>query len=603
MTFASPLAFWFLAIAIPIAALFFFRVRPTEIIVPTLALWERFVRSSELHGFGVRFGRWPTLLIQLLIVALLVLALSDPGKTRARASVIVLDDSATMQTREPNGRTRFDEARSAAIEQIHAAPHGVEAIILAGEPVRILTGRADSPAAQESLVAALAPRDVNADLPRAIRLASVRAQESRATEIVAITDKPALAAPSDPQTTWQTIGHPQPNLAIAGLRRSDDGRAITITLHQQGFTNEPAVATISADGREIDREELRLNGPTIEFDLRPPQAGDARFEVRVEPTDALPLDNVAFGVWTNIPTAHVLLVTTGNLPLLAALSQPNIEVKTIRPTQWPSSQPADVIVLDAINADLPDLENGRFLVFGGRDPLNLAINSAPATDQRPVKWTPSHPLLRDVDLLTWRVRRTATFGPSPKARPIVSSQDAALILESELNGSPEAPIREILVNFELKDSNLPTRAGFPIFIWNAVQRLLNRSDEQFALSYTTGSPVRAPIQSQTELRAFDPTGAACDVISEHHAAVLLKPQRAGFYRIDHDGQSRDIAINWLPNSAGVLSDQNTTSAPVAPASVAALGAPLSLWSRILIAVAALMLVEMALFSLNILRLG
>jgi len=571
MTFASPLAFWWLAIAIPIAALFFFRIRPTEIIVPTLALWERFIRSSEYHGFGIRFGRWPTLLIQLLIVALLVLALSNPRTSESRPVIVVLDDSATMQTRDPDGRTRFDEARAAALARIHAdARTGVAAIVLAGEPVRILAGRADSPPAQAALLAALAPRDVNADLPRAIRLATVLAREANASSIVTLSDKHPGADTSELPVKWRSVGTQSPNLGIAGLRRSDDGRAIVVTLHQTGMTDKSATLHLAADGREIDRKEVDLAAPTIELTLRAPATDDTQFEIRCDPPDALPLDNVAYGVWTNLPIARVLLVSIGNLPLVAALSQPNIELETIPSDQWPTTRPADVVVLDAIDAELPNLEAARLLVFAGRDPLNLATTTAPALDQRPIKWIPSHPLLRDVDLLTWRIHRTASFGPSPAARPIVGAPDAALVLESDPTGPADAAVREILVNFELKNSNLASRAGFPIFIWNAVQRLLNRSDEQYVLSYATGSPTRATMQ--------------CNAA------------RAGFQQVEENGISRTIALNWIPNGS-TPAPQSAAAAIIQPQT----GAPL--WSKLLLAAAALMLVEMTLFSFNVLRLG
>lgn len=571
MTFASPLAFWWLAIAIPIAALFFFRIRPTEIIVPTLALWERFVRSSEYHGFGIRFGRWATLLIQLLIVTLMVLALCDPGTSDPRQCVVVLDDSATMQTRDSEGRTRFDEARAAALDRVHAAaPNGVGAIVLAGEPIRILSGRADNQPTQIALLTALAPRDVNADISRALRLAAVLAREANASTIVAISDKPESTRTADLPVNWHPVGRQTPNLGIAGLRRSDDGQAIIVTLHQIGLSDQTARIKITTDDIELDEKELRLTAPTLELSLRAPTVDHTQFKIRCDPADALPIDNVAFGVWTAIPTARVLLVSSGNLPLVAALSQPNIDLETIQPSQWPTSRPADIIVLDNITGDLPNVEAARLFVFAGRDPLRLTAKAEPAVDQRPIKWVPSHPLLHDVDVLSWRIHRTATFAPSPIAQPIVGAQDAALILESVPAGSAVDPIREILVNFELKDSNLPTRAGFPIFVWNAVQRLMNRSDDQFALSYPTGSPVRATMRCNTE--------------------------HVGFQETEENGMTRSLALNWI-------SDASTP----APQSVTYAGVPgatgLSIWMQILIGVAALMLVEMVLFSLNILRLG
>jgi len=607
MTLANPMALWWLALALPVAAFFFFRVRPVEVEVPALALWDELTRAADVHSFGIRFGRWPTLLVQLLIVGLLVFTLADPHWGAARRGiVIVLDDSATMQTRDATGRTRFDLAKAAVMDRIRGAgENGVAAVVLAGEPVRLAGSRETDRRGFEGRIERLEPRDVNADLARAVCLASNIGADARSDAIVVYSDKPQPLISEGSPLEWTMVGTPEANIGIAGVRKSDDGRELIVTIHQSGFTGRVAIARLVIDGREVERREIALGSRTVEVALPAPDRDGQPFEIRCDPSDALLLDNVYYGVWTVPKPARVLLVTNGNLPLLAALRQPGLQVESITPEQWTVAHSADVVVLDAPQIANINVTDGCFIVVGGSDPLGLSSSIAPQTDQRPVQWSPDRPILRDVDLLNWRVRRTASMGPSANARIIVGGANAPLVLEARKPApQPNAAAKSlaaVLVNFDLRDSNLATRASFPIFMWNAVQDLLGRSDGR-DVAVATGAPARIPSQARGPIRIMAPRGEPCEGVAETNEVVILQPDCAGIYHVEGGADREAVAVNWVPNGTDApKSAQLVRSTSPSHAIIDTWLQPL--WSRVLAVAAIVIVMELILFHFGILRLG
>ncbi len=607
MMLANPWALLWLAVGLPVAALFFFRVRPTEIIVPALALWEQLNRAREYQGFGKRFGRWPTLLAQLVIVALLTLTLSDPRLAGDRRDVVVvLDDSATMQTRDESGRTRFDLARDEVLRLVREADaDGVVAVVLAGEPVRVAAHRNSDGSALRAIVAGLAPRDVNADLTRALRLAANIASDAGSGRVIVYSDKPLPSSASKNSVRWSRVGKPQPNVGIAAIRKSTDERELIVTVHQNGMDGRPAAVRLVVDDREIDRKEFTLIGQSAEISLSGPDGANQAFEVHCEPTDGLPLDNVAYGVWTAPKPARVLLVSPGNLPLLAALSQPGLTVDTINFADWRGDESADVVVLDRPTAPAVARSGARYFVVGGNDPFGWcrATTSQPA--QQPVQWAPDHPALRDVDLFNWRIRNTNGMSACSASTAIVSGAQSSLVLESGLtpaqgedtSGSPVA----ILVNFDLDHSNVLALASFPIFVWNSVQYLLGRSVDCAEVAFATGSPASVPTESTQPVRVINPRGEPVEAVAESNALLFLQPERAGIYRIETADVTRPVAFNWVPADSSRVDASGAAAAPAPTTRSPSWLRPL--WSRLLMLGVGLIFVELILFHLNILRLG
>ena len=78
MNFLTPLALTFAALSIPIILLYMLKLRRQDVLVSSTLLWQRLLRDREANAPWQRLRRNLLLLLQLLILALLTLALARP---------------------------------------------------------------------------------------------------------------------------------------------------------------------------------------------------------------------------------------------------------------------------------------------------------------------------------------------------------------------------------------------------------------------------------------------------------------------------------------------------------------------------------------------
>ena len=119
MKFLWPGAFWF-AVTIPVVVVFYLlkRKRVVRLVSSTL-LWQKFLADAQANSPFQKLRHNWLLILQLLLLALAILALSRPyfaGHTTASdLRVVILDASASMQSTDEEP-SRFEKARAEALE-------------------------------------------------------------------------------------------------------------------------------------------------------------------------------------------------------------------------------------------------------------------------------------------------------------------------------------------------------------------------------------------------------------------------------------------------------------------------------------------------------
>ena len=96
MNFAAPLAFAATALALPIIVLYILKVKRRRVSVPYLRLWEELLVETRARSLFQRLKRFYSLLLQLLILAALAFALTQPAFELAsvkKESVVLLLDT------------------------------------------------------------------------------------------------------------------------------------------------------------------------------------------------------------------------------------------------------------------------------------------------------------------------------------------------------------------------------------------------------------------------------------------------------------------------------------------------------------------------------
>ena len=221
--FTYPLA-WAAALILPaLAGIYFLRHRYRRKQVSTLLLWQMH-RESREGGTKKEKPRWPfVFFLELLILALLVLAATGPRwqtPLTRRPLIVVLDDSQSMLA-GPEGQRPRDLATE-ALEDI-GKKRGFRSfqLIAAGNTPRLLGDEARHPKEMEAQFEYWTCLSPDADLHTAVGLA--RSISHGEADILVLTDQ----APEDPPGTgrlrWVALGLPRINFAFVNAARTAHG--------------------------------------------------------------------------------------------------------------------------------------------------------------------------------------------------------------------------------------------------------------------------------------------------------------------------------------------------------------------------------------------
>jgi hypothetical protein len=576
MSFLYPIALW-LSAALPAVVLLYLRrqKRRTQT-VSTLLFWQRAVAAQPHQRFLGRLRQPWSLLLQLLILVLLILAAAQlriGGTFEPRSTVVVIDSRARMQAGDA-----FSKARDAALAIASGAGPGEEVAIIGAEisPAIVSSFSRDPKHLREELNK-LTPSDGGGDFSQSVRLAQnlLRSRPGK-TRLVAISDR------TDPKlidAEQIAVGKSGSNLAIIAssarpVPSSPQTWEIFTRVANFSDTAETAEISLSLDGRLFDARRLPLEaGATASFVTALPlrDTGKGLVETVLKSSDAMKLDDRAYTALPVGGKTQVLLITTGNPFLESALkANPAINLEVLAPETWKPSM-ANAFAVVAFDgrppADVPMDSQTGFLFFGGSP-------SGPAekvTQTGEVEISdPKSPLLRNTNLSSalfpTSLRLPAIGGTDWRVDDVVKGPAGPLITTLE---RPGGGLRRAIFSFGVADSDLPLKAAFPILLSNTVQWLAG-NEKDASRDIAAGSVLK-----MEESLAVAQTGSSRTL------------RKAGFYEVTDKDSTRWVAVNIsAPEESDfrLASASGGVKAPMLPMA-------LSLWQWMALAAFALLLAE------------
>ena len=194
MTFHAPHLLWLLALAAPLIAVWFLKLKRPRVTVPSLALWVQVAQDQRVNAPFQRLRRQIPLYLQLLALLGLVLAAAQPfiqsGQERGARTVLLVDVSASMGARAvAGGPTRLE----AALAEVRAVVDGLGggrqvAVVAVGSEARRLTAFTDDRRELHAALATLASEAAASDLDGALGLVTAMARADHATDALLYTD-------------------------------------------------------------------------------------------------------------------------------------------------------------------------------------------------------------------------------------------------------------------------------------------------------------------------------------------------------------------------------------------------------------------------------
>ncbi len=557
-----------------IVGLYILKLRRRPVPVPFSNIWQRILRDQDATSLFSQLKRILSLLLQLLLLALLVLALGDPrgfASRSARNVVVLVDGSASMKavdvatTLEPN-RTRMEAAKDEA-KKIIRGLGGADRMLLAQmdaavTPLSTMTGEV---ADLEASVAVLRATDTRADFARSLRFATDVLRGLSSPEIIVISDG-NLGEPRDSagevhlgaaSLSFVPVGSGHRNVAITefSVRRyplDRDRYEVMLELYNTSTQPEEIELDLIGDGNLVDMTKLRLNAGERLPRFYPNLSGarrtlEAVIKLAGGGHDDLPADDRAYALLPDQRRIRVLCVTAGNTYLEAALLLTTyLDVTYLAPGEYPppSGQSFDVTIFDGV-APRPAPGSGSLLYLD------------PSGDGSPVKVDPA-PLVnvgfdtidKKSPFLKWTAIDDVYIGnahkltPQPGDKVIGASEKGALLVTGRREGE-----RFVALGFDPRERALVLRIAWPLFVLNVLTEFV-AEDISYLSSFRTGEVWHVPIPTLSdEVWVTSPGSQVRHRAPVQDGRAVYLGLEAGFYTLEVGPQGGAIKSEFAANLA------------------------------------------------------
>jgi Ca-activated chloride channel family protein len=478
MSFLTPAFLALAGIAGPIILLYMLRLRRREIPISSTLLWQRLMKDREANAPWQKLRRNLLLILQLLILAMLVLALGRPfipvPSVAAGSVALLIDASASMSATDmPGGQSRFEVAQDTARQLVNElASNEVMTVIAAGPTPQVLTPPTNDRAALREAISQAEPTATIADWEAALALAGASIAGQQEPTIIILSDGglpddlPALPA----TISYIAIGQSADNLAITALATRALGDAPQLFAAVTNFSDQDADVIISfeVDGELHSAEALTIPAGQSE-DLTITDLPDTTNVIRAELSapaegrldDQLALDDVAYAVYTPPATGQLLLVTEGNLFLEQVFAAiPTLEGFRTPPGDLPET-PFDLVIFDGWIPD--ELPNTNLLIINPPQTSELFTVAGTFENTR-FRQQADDPILSFVDFEDIAVREAVLIQTPGWAQTLVEAEGGPLLLAGTIGSR-----RVAILTFDLHASDLPLKISYPILMANLLE--------------------------------------------------------------------------------------------------------------------------------------
>jgi len=630
----AQLAAIFAVAGAAVVAFYILKLRRRTVAIPFAPLWQRILKDKEATSLFSKLKRLLSLLLQLALLLLLVVALGDPRAAatliKGRNLVVLVDASASMQ------------ATDVAPTRLGAAKDEVKALIRGlGGSDRMLIAQMDAMVTPlgpmsgdtselERALDEVKPTDARADFPRALRFATDSLRGVDNGEIVVVSDGNLGEAADasgpvhlgDAKLAFVPVGKGRKNVAITefSVRRYplDKSRyEVMLEVTNTGPDAEDVELSLLGDGQLVDLTKLRLKAGERLPRFYPSLSGASRtLEAKLQRLDGsrddLPADDHAYALLPERRRAKVLVVTPGNTYLEAALLLDEyLDVTQMGPREFAArgglGSGYEVVVFDAVTPAQPPKTNAIYIDprSPGGAPVKVEQELAqPGFDKIDRK----HPTVRFTALDDVNIARGHKLAGEAGDKVVGSSGGAPILIAGARGGS-----KFVALGFDVRDSDLPLRVAWPLFLLNTINWFTDE-DASYLSSFRTGDVWRVPVGAQaTEARLKLPGGAE-ESVPVHEGRAVFLGERAGFYEL-RPSLGTGAGANGADDApvtafaANLLDETESTIAPAAEiradGKVAGkvegfhVGVRREIWIYLLLAVALLTAVEWATYHRRI----
>lgn len=556
-SFVRPWGLLLYGLALPLVLLHMLRPRRTRRTIGSVLLWKEVELALDARHPFERLRRNLALFLELLALAALTVALATPrlrgDSGSGRDTVIVIDASASMRTRDgPGGTSRFEAALLEARARVEGLRSGQRACIFVATPrgARTAQGWTEDASALEDALRSLEPSDGGADLGDALVLAAAAARPlAEGAEVLLLSDG---GGPPIPALDWKgklryrAIGSSDENLGIVAAERSSDEAAPSVLVSVLNAGSRPRKAFVEL----LQGEPLREGAPRVArktlaaraLELGPRSRAAVVLEASLSPgvvtARVTPADGAPDLLASDDEVALVLPESRQGSVALVGSSRPiarALEAARVRVSDAVSEETRLAVFVGTVPEKLPRVT--CLLVNPGTSVGPVRLGD-PVESPRITAWDREERLLRFVSFDDVALRRARRL-EGTRCRTLLASDAGPLVVAWS-----EGDLSRVLVGFDLAESSWPLRLSFPIFVENCV--LAAFEDEALGPRSTVraGSVVTLRAAS-SDVLVTTPRGREVRVPVEEGRALFAETDVNGVYGVRAGARESSFAVATL----------------------------------------------------------
>lgn len=559
MSFAAPTALLLALLAAPIILFYILKIRLRRVPISTNIFWKQIFDERPPRSIWQYLRHLLSLLVQLALLALLVLAAADPilaWQTRqARRLVAVIDNSASMSAADVEP-TRFAAAIESAASLAEGLRFGDEmAIVLAGPTPEVLLGMSDHVPTLKRTLREIEISDNPTELDGAIELGKQLVGNHPHGQVIVFSDFCATspdATPTPAQAEGQSADRPKVKVEYRSFATPAANVGITQFQVRRSLIDplgyEILVAVRNASPHAVRcRVELELDGLPVDIlpielaaeeqwsrSLEKASLTGGRLAARLTqiaplgetsdadasttakaaaaPTPSLNLLAADDEAWAVLPARRVervLIVTPGNLFLQKVFeANPLVSVEVVRefPADWPKD--AIIVLHNEVPAQLPP---GRVLVVDPRGDCDAWRLGAVVENPIVTDLDAASPLMTHVrlDNVLMPEARKLEFQTPPH---VLAGAVAGDVIYAEL-ARPQG--KYLVLTANLDEGDLAFRTAFPIMVANALTYFAGVSGElreSLATGQTIEQALPESVEPQKPIVLKSPSGRRIEIV-------------------------------------------------------------------------------------------
>ncbi len=535
MEFLNPGALYGL-FALPLLLLpYFMRRKPQRYVFSSLYLFTALGASPTARPF--KRLRLPLIFfLQLLLLALMVLALGEPVfTTRPTRVAIIMDNSVSMQALE-QGKSRFALAQERAAEIFAELGSGaaLDLYLTAPRLERFGARSFSSDEAARSL-RGLKPLDLGeAPLDYGKTLAQL-AREQHYDRVYLLTDRPASGQGGAIRIL--SVGQPQNNLAITSLSVNPAALAesrLNASAEISNFANRDARVKVilRGGGAVLGARELVVGAgsqATVSFEGL---SAHPYYEAELDARDALAIDNRRFAVANTTTKLRVLAISPRPQDLISLRAISGVELDIVAPDDYEQTERSRY-GLELFHFAAPSTLPPNPALFILPPAQNDLAELRPAPGNPTVSgWRDGHRITRYVNFSLFRPRYARPLNPRLPGESIVKSAEGPLVYAVTKQG-----INYLVLGFDpfpyLGQENLP----MSIFTVNVIDWFFAFSGERGS---ATGEPI-AVVGAHSGDRIITPAGERFSL--QPGANTFPETHFQGIYELVRGKEKNLIAVN------------------------------------------------------------